>query len=216
MTRTTLRRARLSVVVPWTLAMVLAAPGAVHAARLITGADIKDNSLTGADIKNGSIKNADIAYASLGTDVLTKSAFNSLLDVSPWERIPGGVTVTGSFFREYTGDGAGAGHVESFQLPALPSLPLIGNTAANFAPHAAATDDDANCTGSFEDPTAPAGQVCVYLYPLASGGSFNAVASSGDAGFQDMGTFMVGWQDQGASTTSVAFTWAYTGLNTLG
>jgi ethanolamine utilization microcompartment shell protein EutL len=40
----------------------------------------------------------------------------------------------------------------------------------------ATTDDDANCTGTFDAPTAPAGQVCIYL--IGTAGAENLEGSS--------------------------------------
>ena len=44
-----------------TLALVIALGGTSYAALVITGKDIKDNTVTSADIKNGNIKLKDLA-----------------------------------------------------------------------------------------------------------------------------------------------------------
>jgi hypothetical protein len=83
--------------------------------------------------------------------------------VSPWDTIPSGQTVIG----EVTYDT----HVpEILNLDTVHvSFPGVAPAAltseqVNFAPHAAAGDDDATCTGTSAQPTAPAGNVCLYVH----------------------------------------------------
>ena len=93
----------------------------------------------------------------------------------------------------------------------------LSDTQVNAAPNAAAGDPDATCTGSSDNPSAPAGKVCIYIsrannaqvtgFRLTNPGV--AGTSPGDAyGFivRILDTGTVG----NTATTNSEGTWAYT------
>jgi hypothetical protein len=61
--------------------------GGSYAARLITGKEVKDNSLSSRDVKNRSIRRKDLARGVLGT--LNTSTFEATRDSGP-KNVPGG------------------------------------------------------------------------------------------------------------------------------
>ena len=81
--------------------------------------------------------------------------------------IPSGTTVTGAWGQR-TVDNAVAGASNplfAYSLPARAPVPLT-DTQVNFGAATAETSDhDAACTGSANNPTAPAGKVCIYAIP---------------------------------------------------
>ena len=122
--------------------------------------------------------------------------------------MPSGTTVTGRIYTETVATATGQYVVENVNLPAVAPVGL-NNAHVNFAPDSstATTDDDTACTGTYTEPTAPAGKVCLYL------GSYTGLSAI--AGYA--------WFDQGGGafyargTTAVASgqvniyaTWAYT------
>ena len=91
--------------------IAVAGPSASWAAKQFGGADIRDGSLTGRDIKNGSLKAADI----------NASTRRALTDTTALEKIPAGTLVAGGFSYAYTIRAGSDGHMETIQLPVLPS-----------------------------------------------------------------------------------------------
>ncbi len=60
------------------LALFLALGGTATAAKLITGAQIRNSSLTGADVRNSSLTGADVRNGSLGAADLSSAARSAL------------------------------------------------------------------------------------------------------------------------------------------
>lgn len=187
-----------------TIAVLLALTGGTAgAARLITGVNVKNESLTGRDVKNGSLKSIDI-------DTATRA---SLTDSSPWETMPSGKTVTGMLGDDHTARADGASISTFMQLPLRPPQPL---TSANVgfspgsAPLAAAGDIDATCTGSFAEPTAPAGKLCIYL--LSSNNISTVFADAwAEPSAQAMGMWRLLIIDTtGGLSSELRGSWAYT------
>ncbi len=58
-------RVRWSAVVPWAVVVLVASAGSASAAAMITGKQIRNNTVTSADIKNGSLTGADIKDGSV-------------------------------------------------------------------------------------------------------------------------------------------------------
>ncbi len=170
------------------------------AARLITGADIKDGTVGGLDIKNGSLAASDVNAA-------TRSAFT---DIAPWKTIPSGKTVTGEFYYDTSvTPGNAADYSSTVSLPGFARYALLGSTV-NFAPDAYAqtTDDDATCTGTGTQPTAPAGKVCVYAVNITSD-TTNVVATP-MFNLMNRG-FEIAWNESGSDNdVALRATWAYT------
>lgn len=202
---------RWRAVVPWVLVVLVASTGSAGAAAMITGKQIRNNTVSSADIRNGSLTGLDVADGSLTWAELPPGSRDELVDTSPWEAIPPGRTVLGSFQTTYRTVAAGAPHVQSFQLPALPSQPLVGADRVNTAATSGLTDADPQCTGSFAEPSAPAGKVCVYLLYTANLASLTAAGYQNDVSFQRLGVFNVAWTDATAGVDAgFALTWAYT------
>ena len=113
--------------------------------------------------------------------------------------IPSGTTVTG-VWAVPAADGNAA---VSFPVPAPAAL---GDADVNFAPDASGvtTDDDAGCTGTLSQPTAPAGKVCLYVQAIGSGAS-----SLGGYAIDRFGFFVYGIQNS-PSNAAARGTWAYT------
>lgn len=190
----------------------------------VDSGDIKNNIVSSKDIKNKTIQVKDISVAArkalkgatgargapgargaAGTSVFTSS-------------IPSGGTVAGAWGGRYIAPQLAANNSylisSSFPVKAPAGLSDI---QVNAAPNAAAGDPDATCTGSSDNPTAPAGKVCIYIsrannaqvtgFRLTNPGV--AGTSPGDAyGFivRILDTGTVG----NTATTNAEGTWAYT------
>lgn len=182
---------------------LVAGPSISWAAQQLGGADIRDGSLTGRDIKNGTLKAAD----------LNASTRRALTDTSAFEKMPSGTMVTGAFNYAYKFVAGNDFHMESITLPALPSRAFAASDVNFSADGLASTiDSDASCTGSFANPTAPAGKICLYL-----GGEFAAIdISAFGAEYPHMrarGLFNIAWSDSPGlpvGTSNELFgSWAY-------
>jgi hypothetical protein len=220
------------------LALVVALGGTAYAAALITGRDVKNNSLTGADIKNRSIKARDLAAGArlvgpagptgptgpagtagaggatgaAGTNGTNGSngtdGTNGARGVSAWDTIPSGQTVTGEIFYDTTGTGAIVIDGVAINLPALAPVALTVTTA-NFGPGSGLVTDaaDGTCTGTSSSPTAPAGELCVYV--VTSNHITNAAVRQGSLPTQ---TALVEMTSDNTDNTDkyLRATWAYT------
>ena len=136
---------------------------------------------------------------------------------SAFEPIPGGTTVMG--YAQF--DVAEPANTETdfnfgVNLPGVAPKALQNDTV-NFAPNpgyaAAIADADSSCQGTYENPSAPAGKVCLYLQS-ASAPTANSVAgivpSGGEVARRG---FAVVWTDPQADPGTDAFlqaSWAYT------
>ncbi len=89
----------------------------------------------------------------------------------------------------------------------------LDTLTVNFDPNSGAADADPTCVGTLEAPTAPPGQVCIYL--SASGG-FDVTSLSGDIASPTTRAFFVGWAPSGPAAPHPEYdeflfaTWAYT------
>jgi hypothetical protein len=137
-------------------ALVLGTTGAV-AGSLITCNQIKDNTVSTKDIKNKSIATKDLAPKT----VKSLKGKTGPRGLNAWDTIPTGKTVTGYVYESKISGSDLVAPVANINLPAkAPSAPTTyGFGVDDFSE----TAEDATCTGSFDAPTAPAGQVCVYL-----------------------------------------------------
>jgi hypothetical protein len=193
----------------------------------VDSGDIKNNQVRSKDVKNDNLSGADIAEQSLGVVPSAASAANAQaaanaealdgVDSSGFLRwgqpIPSGVTVRGVFRVSDKNDGSmhsGAEGSEAISFPAPAPANLTVNQV-NFADGSlAAFDDDPECTGTVEDPTAPPGKVCLYEAAV-QGVSNNAQAGVlGVAGASRLGFHITGVASPTATFVSVSGTWAYT------
>lgn len=124
--------------------------------------------------------------------------------------IPSGMTVTGYQYLGEVGMVDNAYYAASIALPGRAPVALTSQTV-NFAPHSLAADDDATCTGTADEPTAPAGKVCVYIDQWGTADGANGQAPFGTP-FDDR-YFLVQYQANApgaGGSTALVFTWAYT------
>ncbi len=129
---------------------------------------------------------------------------------SAWDDIPSGQTVTGSVIWDESVIADNADARISVPFPGKANPPIASSANVNFAPdiRAETTDDDASCTGTLSDPTAPPGKVCLYL--SNTGG---ADGLSGEPNFIDGSDgFYVNALSNGAPGVDmfVYLAWAYT------
>jgi uncharacterized protein YjbI with pentapeptide repeats len=181
----------------------------------LTGADLKDGSVTSKDLKNGTVTSADVKDGSLtGADVqdgslaaadLATAARSALLQ----DTIPSGTTVTGIGYFDVQSDISGDFGF-SIALPGRAHAPLTA-AMVNFPGGTSGiyNDDDSGCTGTKEAPTAPPGEVCLYLIAHSTDIS-NLRGDSLYNQASDLG-FAVRWNDSASSSdTYVSLVWAYT------
>jgi hypothetical protein len=205
-----------------------------YAANEWNGSNIQDGTLTGADIEDLSLGLPDLGVDSVSTgklkdqDVRTqdlrdlgvtnpkiawdsvssgKVIDNSLLgrDIRDGEladelfsrRIPGGITVRGMF-----GETPERGSTLFVAIGLPIRAPLIPTLRIGFS--RGSTPADPACTGSFQEPTAPSGSLCVYR-----GQSANVGAASLAQGTRDGVVINVSPADF-AQPTFIYGSWAYT------
>jgi hypothetical protein len=150
----------------------------------ITTADIKNKSITKKDLARSARPRGGVAGA-IGPTGATGSVGpagprgaagpegpagsvgkQGPRGVAAWDVIPSGLTVTGPV--EVNSSTTGASEADYWQvtLPGLAPVPL-NSSMVNFAPPQEegqlVSDPDATCTGTPFEPSAPPGQVCIYL-----------------------------------------------------
>jgi hypothetical protein len=198
----------------------------------VNGARVVDNSLSGADINESSLgqvptaltaSHADSAdhadsastadSATSATQAANAANASQLGGISPsgyvkyGSTIPSGTTVTGKFGSANSDTGNGVTQEEEVSLP-LPAPIALDSAHVNFAPDPLAQDDDPTCTGSVDNPTAPAGKAC--LYSAYAWGGTNAGTAHGSQIFPGGGAYGFLVESQGSGVAGVAGTWAYT------
>lgn len=157
--------------------LLLGSTGGAVAGALITGKQIKDNTVTTKDIKNGSLAVKDLSKQTRSalagapgpagaTGATGAAGAAGPRGFSAWDTMPSGVTVTGRFFDAGRVGGTAGIQEENVNFPAkLPAPP----TGWGFGPDSFAfTPTDPACTGTFLNPTAGAGRVCVYVAHLSN------------------------------------------------
>ena len=204
-----------------TLALTLAlGTGGAYAAGMITGKDIAKNAVTSKHLKNGTVKEKDLnsqvaaklnatTTGPAGPKGATGAAgATGTRGLSAWDTIPSGVSVRGQEYAVLRGNGG----VINVNLPAAAPNSLTNETV-NFAGTSPMSgDDDATCTGTYANPTAPAGKVCIYHDPGEN--SFGDASGAngwtwGDAALRTR-AFYVEYGGAPIDVDYVWFTWAYT------
>jgi hypothetical protein len=125
--------------------------------------------------------------------------------------IPSGKTVTGAFGDigvPATGGGATAFQEEVVEFN-LPAPVALTSANVNFSPGTFGGDDDAACTGTATNPTAPAGKVCLYGSDAYSGTTANTGLGQ-SLGFVNASRFGFRVESTGSPFAGVVGTWAYT------
>jgi len=181
---------------------------------MITGKQIKDNTVTTKDIKNRTIAVKDLSRATKKklagapgpAGAVGPSGPAGPRGFSVWDTIPSGTTVTGRFFDQGRASTPVAEVIENIELPAkAPSAPTaLGFGSDTFA----ATTTDAACTGSYSAPTAPAGRVCVYVD--VAGITSASVLAWDDAAHRPYTFYLSLTPSAGNVSYGYAGSWAYT------
>jgi Collagen triple helix repeat (20 copies) len=132
--------------------------------------------------------------------------------------IPSGQTVTGAWGGRYIAPqlAFNNSYLLTVGFPVKAPAPLA-DTDVNAAPDPAAGDPDSSCTGSVNNPTAPAGKVCLYVGHAANAsvtGFRLTIPGTGGTQPGDAYGFTVRVLDTGTvgntATTWAQGTWAYT------
>lgn len=171
----------------------------------IAGADVKDGGIGSADIADGGITSGDIADGTIASDDLSASARAAL--VQPL--IPSGTTVTGTGYFDIQASVNGDFGFD-IALPGRAHADLT-DQMVNFRTgnNPIFNDDTNSCAGSASFPSAPPGQVCLYLIASATD-STNIRGSSVYNNASDQ-SFAVRWSDSNSgSDVYVSLVWAYT------
>ena len=154
--------------------LLIGSTGGAVADRLITGNHITDHSRAPKHHPPGGLtwwrglRGPTVARGATGATGATGAR-----GASSWVPLPSGVTVTGRFFDRGLMGSPPSVLVEDVSLPGrAPSAPTTLAFGASDA--AAVTTENPDCAGSYTNPTAPAGYVCVYL-ALANNISSTAV-----------------------------------------
>jgi hypothetical protein len=127
---------------------------------------------------------------------------------SAWDAIPSGVTVTGEILWDSHGpETSGISDAVAINLPGIAPVPLSDETV-NFA--SGAGDNDATCTGTPTNPTAPAGKVCIYLDDSA--GIDVASLEGYEANLLPARAFTIYWSPNATANLDefLSASWAYT------
>lgn len=130
-----------------------------------------------------------------------------------WEDIPSGTVLTGPI--NFDSQQAADNSSDEFHIPFGGIAPVaLTDGKVNFAPPSDAGsafgDQDSTCTGTVNNPTAPAGKVCVYI---AYAGGVNRSSTSGWAPFYQADTgFNIGIVPAGDPGADMYLfgSWAYT------
>jgi hypothetical protein len=149
------------------------------------GGDVDDDTITGADVDESTLNGV---YRNGAT-------------------IPSGVTVKGIFGAVESDDTANVAVYDYVSFP-LPAPAALAHTDINFAPNAAAADDNAGCTGTPTNPTAPSGKVCLYILTASDANDAATGNSLIPAATQPLG-FYINYPTS-AATAGLDGTWAYT------
>jgi hypothetical protein len=173
-----------------------------YGANSISTGKLKDGDVRTQDLRDLGVTNPKIAWDSVSSG---KVINNNLLgdDIRDGEvgkelfsqNIPSGRTVRGRIAGGRAPAGSSASGAASFPARA-PGVPSLGFNEA-----AAGEGADPACTGSFLEPSAPAGKVCVYWeFAYATGGMTSSTTRDG---------FRISLSDAHASPAFSA-SWAYT------
>jgi hypothetical protein len=168
---------------------MVASGGSAMAARLITGAEIKDGSVRARDARNGSLGGRDFRRGSIGGKAFKRSSLTGrvvrLGSIEPKDlagagralataagaTIAPGKTMKGVWGGRFTTpynssnreEADRNSHVLFVSFPAPVPEPLAADEVNFKSAGAKTADPDAGCNGTLSAPSAPPGKVCVYL-----------------------------------------------------
>jgi hypothetical protein len=135
--------------------------GAVTTSKLAGGAvstkKLKNGAVKRGKIADGAVNRPKIANGAVSKPKLAAGVRAQIDDAtSPWDTIPSGRSVTGRYFDTKVVPSTGQ-LIENVNLPAAAPSALEHTDVI-----VTGSTGDATCTGSYSNPTAPAGKVCVY------------------------------------------------------
>ncbi len=176
------------------IALFVALGGSSYAA--IT-ASLPKNSVGTKQLKNGAVTATKIANGAVSAAKLSYSG-----------TIPSGITVRGNWSAA-SSDGVAYGTpgFDEITLPAAAPVPFSSSTVNMGAGTTNGTDDDAACTGSNTNPTAPAGKLCFYV---GSQSGISALAGFSSAGNPSLGGTVRVIGDGSTDNHYARGSWAYT------
>lgn len=129
---------------------------------LITGNDIRNNTVSGLDVQNGTITEGDLSRPV--REKLNEDCEGGCSNgqSGTFGEIPSGTTVTGVWGGRMMP--STTAYVQwTVSLPGIAPVELT-NEDVNAAPSELTRDEGGEqCTGSSHNPTAPRGQVCLYI-----------------------------------------------------
>ena len=178
----------------------------------IRSADIRPNSIRSSDVRKDTLTGADVRETRLATVPKATNAGRlggvRRRDFLRFGEIPPGQTVRGTFGT------AGTTFQRDFVNFPVPAPTDLDDSRVNFAPGAKAGDDDPACTGGPQDPTAPAGKVCLYADGFWAGtDDASCTGESAAPDFSTAGTFRFGFRVEATGAgpmTGCIGNWAYT------
>jgi len=192
--------------------------GGAVAARLVTSADIKNETIQQEDIHRGGVASAEVENKSLQARDLSSGA-QARIKLSP---VPAGKTIRGVVGADFHNTAASgtADYGIDVSLP-MPARNGLGDADVEVnvegwtdggdqtAPTSGDTGDTA-CTGTPANPTAPAGMVCIYVAGADNAANvvgYSVMPGTGESRYG----FKLKWDiPDGEGDTFVDATWAYT------
>lgn len=153
---------------------------AITSTEIKTGA-VRSTDLAANSVTSSAIKNANVVSADMGSGAAARNVFAG--------SVPVGTTVTGAwtFYDWVVDDAYNMWHTVSLPIPAATALDDAhvqfgaaandGSTSSSLQGYIGNADEDLECSGNFNNPTAPSGKVCIYIDDLSD---FNI--TSGDLG----------------------------------
>ena len=205
-------------------AIVLAMSGGATAAAVITGKQIKDNSVSSKDIKNGSLQVKDFKASEAsklrgpaganGTN--GTNGANGAAGASAFAPPPSGTTISGGGMITSEVSAAGVTLRSYSPLPFTAAAPFTdGNLFFGGSQVATAPSDrSVTCTGTLEVPTAPAGVLCAYVSGtpenVAAGSANVAPGTLGGPDGADRNGFFIFASSAAAGEMVFRYVWAYT------
>jgi len=190
------RRLSLPTTILALAASFVAIGGTATAATMITGWDIKNGTVTGLDVKESSLSKVPNADKLDGLDASK---------LVPGGVVPKGVTIRGTYGISYPATGAQDEGVDSLSFGAsLTFAPDATVIASGEAP-------TAQCPGSWSNPMAAPGQLCVYERLTGNAGERIVMgATANQTGRADRFGAVVSIRSLQAGTTWSVGTWAVT------
>jgi hypothetical protein len=189
--------------------------GSAGAAALVTSEDIRNFTIRGIDLQRGSVDARAIEAGAVRRSELSPG----LAEALAWESVPSGRTIRGAVGGDFESGATLADWGVDVSLPAKAANALgdddvfvsvagwASGDAGQTQPKTA--DTSAECDGTPASPTAPPGQVCIYV---AAGD--NATDVSGYSVLPGSGAsrygFKLAWTSPLIGDTFVDAVWAYT------